>query len=141
MSDGAYTLRAKARDYVGNVSAWTAPVTFIIDVVPPVVTVSTPAANTTIATLPAVQGTATDTGGSGITRVELQILRRSDNKWWTGAGWGVTTTLATDTAGTTWSRSGGLPAANLLPGPYNLYACVYDNNRSVSRSIIVITVK
>lgn len=66
---------------------------------------------------PAFEGMAEAGGAAAVDRVEVQVRRDGDGKYWTGSGWGAETWLLASGT-TTWSRA--LPA--LTDGLYTLRA-------------------
>jgi hypothetical protein len=116
--------------------------------VAPTLRFTAPTNNSTIGEFPSISGVASDgVAGSGIARVDLILVRRSDNKYWNGSTWGAAATLATQlTPGAapemTWTRNSGLPVStDLLSGLYNVYAYVYDMAGNRSYAFITVTVK
>ncbi|RYX83021.1 matrixin family metalloprotease [bacterium] len=64
-----------------------------------------------------IQGTATDTGGTGVASVVLYIQRPFDNQYWSGTAWTRTkTALTTQLSGSTWTRSSGNPPKTSIAG-------------------------
>lgn len=106
----------------------------------PTVTVKTPTNGTTVSSLPAISGTATDnSGGSGLARIELSLKRNSDGKSWTGSSWGKATALPTTLHDTSWTY-GSLPTgSNLRTGTYTATASAFDNagnNKSATSQFV-----
>ena len=135
--DGVYFLRAEVTDQVTR-RFTSAPLRFIkaTDAANPTVGFTTsattpkgttPANNATImgATMPTITGVAADTGGSGVSKVELQLYRATAtvgvNEYWNGTAWVVSSsTIPTPNLSTvlnpagggvsvSWSRSSGWP--------------------------------
>jgi hypothetical protein len=69
VASGAYTLMAKAYDAAGNVSQASRSVTVVNDIIPPVVTVTSPANNATINGIVTIGSSASD--NVGVTNVEF----------------------------------------------------------------------
>ncbi|HEX8552530.1 MAG TPA: PQQ-dependent sugar dehydrogenase [Abditibacteriaceae bacterium] len=113
----------------------------------PLVTIASPTNGAALRSLPLVRGTAAPANSSlSLARVDLYLQRRSDNKFWNGSAWDVSSpasALSTVLNGTNWSRTSGLPAgANLLSGNYFLAARAIDsagNGRSAEVNFVVDT--
>ena len=141
---GTYTVSSRATDVANNVSSPTS-VTFSVDEASPTASISFPqnGGNYRSATFdagcadatPDVCGTAADTGGSGLSKVEIRIQRASDGYYWNGTTWQVDEVwnLATGTA--TWSY-----AFDPDGGAYTVTAQATDvaGNTGSSSSVIVI---
>ena len=128
LQEGFYSLSATAHDFAGNSSSSAATTIQIDKTTPSTVTFTSPSNSAVLQKLPTISGTATDnTGGSGISRVDLLIFRIADNKFWTGTAWGAYTPLITNYRNGVWSRAGALPTGvNLTQGSYILTATAYD---------------
>ncbi|MBV9868494.1 MAG: Ig-like domain repeat protein [Abitibacteriaceae bacterium] len=114
------------------------------DTTAPQVAFTNPAANAVLPSLPTLSGTVQDeAGGSGVSRVDVGILRDSDNQWWTGTGWtGSFTVQRATLSGNTWSLSTGLPTGSQLnDGPYTLIAQAYDVAGNTKQANDNITIK
>ncbi|MBV9470407.1 MAG: hypothetical protein JOZ57_14310, partial [Abitibacteriaceae bacterium] len=114
------------------------------DTTAPQVAFTNPAANAVLPSLPTLSGTVQDeAGGSGVSRVDVGILRDSDNQWWTGTGWtGSFTVQRATLSGNTWSLSTGLPTGSQLnDGPYTLTAQAYDVAGNTKQANDNITIK
>ena len=116
----------------------------------PTLTIASPVRNSTINSLTAISGKASDNvGGSGVAQVELTFGRLSDSTFWNGSAWGSTTpvTLATTLSGANWSKTSGLPDSDstdpvvgLQEGVYLLTAYVFDNagnKKSISEQFAI----
>jgi hypothetical protein len=141
LTEGVYSFVARSEDWAGNLSDIQSNF-FTVDLTPPLVSFLTPAPNTSITSLALVQGVATDTGGSGVQRVDLSLQRVADGSYWDGNTWmPQLATLATTLQGTNWSRASGLPGANdLKPGAYELRAVAQDtagNTSEVHEALVV----
>ena len=123
---GSYFLAARAYDAANNGTSATS--NFILDSVAPTVAIAAPGRDAVIAALPSISGTASD--NTGISRVDLFLQRRSDNKFWNGTTWTFSTPISTVLSGAApkqWIRNTALPAgANLANGLYFLAARAYD---------------
>jgi hypothetical protein len=115
-AEGQYTLRVRATDTAGNVTA-TSGATFVYDATVPKTTVTFPAASGAYTTAswnagcasPGICGTATD-AGAGVQKVELSI-RRGGGNYWNGTSFGSATEVFFAATGTTaWSFA--FPASN-----------------------------
>jgi hypothetical protein len=137
LDEGLYTLQAVATDRSGNRSVHTINITS--DSTPPTeLTFRSPLGGVASRQLTTVRGTVADNhDGSGIARVDLQIARRSDGKYWTGSAWsGTITNLGTTLTGSLWSRSTGLPTS-LDQGLYTLTAVAWDRAGNHSTAITI----
>lgn len=142
LSDGGYTIQAVAIDKANNRK--TATINVTADQGLPTISFTSPTNNKIVTNLNLIRGRAADnTTGTGISRVDLLIQRRSDGKYWTGTAWSATSTvLKTVVSGTTWTRSSGNPTgALLLNGSYNLIAIAYDKALNSTRAQIMVTVR
>jgi hypothetical protein len=141
LSNGTYTLVASAYDYAGNTSDATSVVRF--DLQAPTVALTNPLHNTNIPAFTTITGTASDSGGSNLNRVEVVIRRDSDGLFWTGTVWGARTPLSTQLQATsggafTWNRSTQLPPkASLTSGNYTVSASAFDGAGNVGSATIV----
>ena len=63
LGNGSHTITARAEDAAGNMSATSAGLTVIIDTLPPALSVTGPAANTTLGESSDLTGSASDAGG------------------------------------------------------------------------------
>jgi hypothetical protein len=139
--DGTYVIGATAYDRAGSLRSVTC--TFVLDqTIPTTSTITSPANGAQLSTLPAITGTAIDnTGGTGISHVDLVLKRNSDSKYWTGSTWGTRVILATSLSGATWRYNGVLPTgSNLVAGKYTIAAYPYDNARNIGSATHIITV-
>ena len=112
-ADGSYTIRVKATDNVGNVETPGAGITVIVDKTSPTSTFTFPGNGPLNGTTRTITGTASDTGGSGLQKVEVS----TDN----GGNW------HTATGTTTWSYTWTLP----VDGSYSLKVKATDNAGNV----------
>jgi major membrane immunogen (membrane-anchored lipoprotein) len=143
LSEGKYAITAKAFDNAGHSDSDTQTVT--VDLGSPVVTFTSPTNNASVVSLPAVVGTARDTAlGSGVTRVQLFIQRRSDGKYFNGTTFVQNSVaLTTDYTPSTgrFVRRSGLPSGtNLTAGSYLLTAKAFDRAGRVGRQTITVQV-
>lgn len=138
--DGTYTIQAVAYDNLNN--RGTSVISVTADQTPPTGSFTMPANKATVANLDVISGRAMDKG-SGVSRVDLQIQRRSDKKYWTGTTWSaVSTVLETTFSGGIWTRNAGNPiGAQLLDRDYNLLAIIYDRAQNVTRLQNLVTVR
>ncbi len=86
--DGTRRLRARAwKDgFVPSVIA-DATYTIIYDSQAPVVSVTSPADNQTLAALAQISGTFSESGGSGLASLTGRLTRNSDGRFWNGSTW------------------------------------------------------
>lgn len=143
LQNGTYSLTAIARDLAGNRTDTTIPVRVLVDNTGPTVTYTFPRQDSVVNSLPRVKGSVVDnTGGSGVNRVTVAILRIADQQWWNGSAFTPTfTELTTTLTGSTWERNSGLPnGADLPEGQYVVAAIAYDNvgNRTQADNVITV---
>src|SRR5213079_1964889 len=109
-----YTVISRATDQAGNVETPGAGNTFTIDTTPPTSSVSFPAdaaklnaagykAGCTTASIDDLCGSASDSGGAGLDKVEVRIQRASDSKYWDGTSWVASATWNVASGTTSWS--------------------------------------
>jgi hypothetical protein len=147
-ASGNYTLRVVAVDTAGNVTGTPLSRTFSVDVTPPVISAwSFPTAGGSYTSLQWNNGcvsaprgdfcgSAGDSGGAGLSKVEVSV-RRGTGNYWDGLAFSSPTEVMLPTTGlTSWNRL--LPAAALDPGgTYTLRVVATDsvgNATSTSRS-------
>ena len=146
LAPGQYFIAARALDAKGNGTSATRNFNVLAtDTAPPIIAIANPANNAILKTLPVISGTASD--NAGVSRVDLYLQRRSDNKFWNGTTWTTSTPLSTVLEGFAprrWSRSSGLPSgANLVSGLYFAAARAYDaagNGTSATANFTIDTV-
>lgn len=130
LGDGKYALIASAGDVLGNASAPIA-VDFLVDATPPSVTISVPANNAIVTSVPSLTGAAQD-NLSGVSAVALLLQRSQDGLYWNGFAWSGTptylaATLSNQSNNVTWVLGSGLPSGvNLPDGGYVLTASAAD---------------
>jgi len=89
-------------DNAGNTASGSSEIK--IDKQVPASTIVSPANSAIISSsITQITGTASDTGGSGLNKVEVSIQRSSDNKYWDGSSWIASQTWRLATGTTTWS--------------------------------------
>ena len=88
--NGQYTIRVRATDTAGNVQSPSSR-TYRYDAALPTATLTFPAANGNYTTTTwtngctsAICGSASDTGGSGLARVEVSIVQQATGSYWDG---------------------------------------------------------
>ena len=88
--NGQYTIRVRATDNAGNVQS-PSSLTYRYDAALPTATLTFPAANGNYTATTwnsgctsAICGSAADTGGSGLARVEVSIVRQATGSYWDG---------------------------------------------------------
>ena len=86
LTQGSYTFDVRATDGAGNTDASPASFAWSVDTTDPSATLAFPAASGTYrnASWNDFSGTASDTGGAGLDKVEVSIKRVSDNQYWNG---------------------------------------------------------
>ena len=136
LKNGAYTLTTNAYDKAGNVKALAT--TFNVDIVAPTVVIKAPVSNTNYTAQPSANGTAADTGGSGVASVKVRLYRYATatttaGYWAGGTTWNANYSAANDilaTGTSTWS----LTLPSLTNGNYALESVVTDKvgNSTVS---------
>jgi len=111
-----YKLMARSRDVNSFLTPLPYPnASFRLDQVPPSVYLSTPLAGSTVYALTEIEGTAADTGGSGLGAVELFVRRGADGKWWnfSSDSWGDIPVASAAVTGGAWTFT---PGAGLRGG-------------------------
>lgn len=143
---GRYSLQATSTDTSGNKGYSTTNAFYVDPNAPSVLTADTPINGATISALTSLGGAVSDASdGSGISLVQVQLRRASDNFYWTGSAWSSTaTSLGTSLASGRWSRATGLPTGtNLKAGSYTITATATDkagNTKTATSKFIVSSV-
>jgi hypothetical protein len=139
LPDGNYLTAARATDGTGQIKATSTA--WNLDRISPQVAMTSPVGGATLSALTQVNGTFGE-GGSGLSHIDLVILRLTDNKRWDGTTWvNFETGLVTTTGAGTWSVGQRLPSgANLPNGQYTLKAVAYDKAGNVGVNSINITI-
>ena len=104
---------AKATDAAGNQSACSSAVSYLEDSTSPSSVVTFPSSGTSYgsATWSNVAGSASDSGGSGLLRIEVSVKRSSDNQYWNGTAFADgTENWRTATGTASWSLT--FPSSN-----------------------------
>ena len=147
LTDGTYTVTARAVDRAGNVQK--AIINFFVDTAKPLVAITTPSNGARVTSLPRIDGTTSDiANGTGVLRVEVLLRRDRDSAFWNGTAFApfssastLSTTLAGSPGNLTWSRVGGLPtSAQLEPTTYQVTARSIDRAGNVAIALSNITV-
>ena len=88
LAQGAHTFQVRATDTAGNTDATPATFGWMIDLTTPATVVSFPLSGGTynFAGWADIAGTASDTGGGALDRVEVSIRRVATGLWWNGSG-------------------------------------------------------
>jgi hypothetical protein len=149
LSEGSHTFQVKALDAATNASTTTS-YTWTVDTVAPGASVTFPATGNTYstsiynpgcstATTGDICGTTLDTGGSGVTRVQVSIQRGSGN-YWNGSGFSSATEVLFDATGTaSWSYP--FAAGNFsLDGAYTVRAKATDAAGNVTTATSTFTI-
>jgi hypothetical protein len=84
-----YLVKSRAIDNATNVEIPGIGIVFTIDLERPVSTIVFPIDNSYLNDLDKITGSASDPGNNGIDRIEINIKRFRDNKYWTGTTWGA----------------------------------------------------
>ncbi|MBI5597448.1 MAG: VCBS repeat-containing protein [Elusimicrobia bacterium] len=104
---GSFRLVARATDTLGNYSAPYSTADFSFDASSPTAGVTTPLDAATPAALPAISGTALDSGGapSGLSLIEVRLSRVADGLFWnwTAGGWSSSPVSTTPVLGSPWT--------------------------------------
>ncbi len=136
LADGRYSLQAIARDGAGNIG-YSSVNTFTLgsasDTTPPAANIVSPASNGNYTVIYGANGTASDSGGSGLTSVKLTLQRSSDNLYYSGAGWAQQATELSLDGTSSWSWG----APYLADGKYSLQAIARDGAGNIGRSNVV----
>lgn len=106
-SSNNYTVQSRATDSKSNVEVVTNGTTFLFDSSKPTSSISVPVNNSVQATLNAIKGSASDTGGAGVYYVEILLKRTNDNLYWSGFNWSSPKTWLRTVGTTSWSYSTG----------------------------------
>lgn len=148
LKQDTYFLTAVAIDRAnafGNRTATT--VSFrVIDVIDPQIAITYPSDGAMLNQLTKISGSLTDNaGGSGPSRVLLQIRRSSDRKYFDGTMWtSSAVTLSTELIGSgeavAWQRIGGLPPVVSGRDVYTISAIGYDRAFNRDDATVTITV-
>ncbi len=136
-----YTIRSTATDNATNVEIPSSGNTFTFETDKPSSTITTPTDGAYLNSLPTISGTASDTGGSKVNRVQISIKRPSDNKYWDGTAWvSVTNELWLSTIGTTtWSYDSSSVDWSTDTN-YTIRSQVIDNATNVETPSVGITI-
>lgn len=86
-SGGYYSVRSRSVDNASNYESLGLEKTFLIDYDIPISTIEYPFKNSFLNNLNEIQGNAYDSGGSELAKVEICIIRSSDNYFWNGSAW------------------------------------------------------
>ena len=109
-SGSNYIINSTDTDAAGNIEAAADSNTFNYDIDGPTTTIIVPANTTWYNALTNIIGTAGDTGGSGISSVNLTIFNSTGAKYWNGSDWQMTNIVWMNTNGTTvWFNDSNLP--------------------------------
>ncbi|MFO1484532.1 MAG: LamG-like jellyroll fold domain-containing protein [Verrucomicrobiaceae bacterium] len=133
--DGAYLIYARAVDNGGNVSEHAIVVnrTVTAETTPPAIAITYPGTGT-ISGLDHISGTASDTGGSGLSGAIDLVITGPDGKWWDGTAWQTSLThiFANMTTASTWEYRSLPSGANLRNGTWHVSAQAFDWNNNTS---------
>jgi len=148
-----YTIRSKATDNVTNVEIPSSGNTFTFETNRPSSAITSPANDQYLNSLSAISGTASDTGGSKVNRVQITIKRDIDDKYWNGTAWILnefwlstigTTTWSYDSSIVNWStdtnysiRSRAIDNATNLETPNVGITFLFDNQAPTLSSISI----
>ncbi len=100
---GKYHIQSKATDNASNIESPGYGSTFTVKIYI-TTTINVPVDNSTLNSLDIISGTSwVAYNNSNITKVEIFILRLTDNKYWNGAGWNSTKTWLLTTGTYSWS--------------------------------------
>ena len=131
LTDGLYTAQAEQSDSIGNIGVSSAN-TFTIDTVAPTSGITFPVAGPYNAAgwnggcaAAGLCGTAADTSGTGIQKVEISLLKVGD-KYWSGSVFDSTSEVFIPVTGTTgWSYGFGF--GQFGDGSYTVHVRATDN--------------
>jgi hypothetical protein len=87
-----YLIRSKATDNNDNSEIPSYGIIINFDMDEPISHIQNPLDNSWLSELNVINGTALDTGGSGIDKVELSIFHPNSNKYWAGIAWSMVET-------------------------------------------------
>ncbi len=134
LTDGTHTLTAKVKNENGLVSAASAPVTFILDTVGPIATVTKPATGA-IGTKPDFTATAIDER-TGVKQVEFQVALKQTTPTWQTVSIDTAPDTGTNTYAAVWPTSGTL-SSGLTDGQYQFRVTATDNAGNQRISAVV----
>jgi len=111
-SGKTYVINSTATDTAGNPETAADSNSFLYDTSNPTVEITTPADLTWYNAMTNITGTAADTGGSGLTLVNITIYNATagtGHKYWNGTTWSAVVVNFTTTGTTSWYKASGLP--------------------------------
>lgn len=137
LTDGSYTVQAKAVDTSGNDIPYTAR-NYKLDNTGPTLSVTTPAHQGAVPLLEEISGTAFDATGIANSRVIFTLYQNGD--FWTGTAWKSNTNAqdpavqlqATVSATGTWEYNSVPSGSNLRQGTYDVRATATDTLGNIS---------
>lgn len=91
----------KVTDNAGNTATGSSEIK--VDNNAPTSTITSPVNNAKINALTGISGTSSDTGDSGVSKVEISIQGTSDNKYWDGDSWEAQQSWLVTSGTTSWS--------------------------------------
>lgn len=106
-SGDMYGLQTQSVDRAGNIEELGVMTPFGFDIEPPHSSLSWPEDGTFYKAVFMIDGTARDSGGSGVQSVAIRVVHDGLN--WDSSNWITAETWLTTTGGTYWSRNSGLP--------------------------------
>ncbi|MCK5559641.1 MAG: hypothetical protein KAJ51_03570, partial [Thermoplasmata archaeon] len=86
-SGGQYIIQSRAKDIAGNIELPSSGNLFTIDYDLPTSVIEYPTNNIWVNNLDEITGIAIDTGGAGLSVVEISIQHSFDDKYWDGRTW------------------------------------------------------
>jgi hypothetical protein len=112
LTGNTYIINSTSTDYAGNTQTATQSHTFTYDTDAPTGSISIPMNNTWYNAMKNISGTASDTGGSGLSNVRISIYNSTDGKYYNGTAWSGTSSWITATGTTSWYYSDVPPWTN-----------------------------
>ena len=98
-----YNIRSRALDNASNIEIPGPGIRFIFDGSDPTSIITHPVDETYLNELYTISGSAFDTGGAGLSKVELNILRTNDTRYWDGNKWSKSPEILQATGTEEWS--------------------------------------
>jgi uncharacterized repeat protein (TIGR01451 family) len=135
LSEGVKNYTVNATDVAGNTSGYSNNGSVAVDNTAPSSAITFPGTSTYSAAIWAAAcstagmcGTASDTGGSGVAKVQVSVKRGSDNTYWNGSAFGGTTETWNDASTSDgWANWGfGIAASNFTEGSYTVRSKALD---------------
>ncbi|WP_455392650.1 Kelch repeat-containing protein [[Eubacterium] cellulosolvens] len=141
-TSGLYLIQSRATDNYSNLEIPSAGIIVKVDLQYPLSFISYPKNNNNYEAVDKIYGTASDSGYSGLKKVEICIQRQGDNKFWDGSKWVSTFKWLKASGKSSWTYStASVPWTNNTK--YNINSRAIDNADNVEEKSnwITITIK